>query len=311
MQPSTLGPQMHDSVRTSAALPGLDVGGSSARYRERMLLLCVWMAALCVMGFFLWIVFDIVSHGLAKISWSFLTEAPKSSGCKGGISTILVSTLLILGVTIAVALPIGLGVAVWLSEFARRSGHGGRAATTIRLSLDVLAGIPSIVFGLFGNAFFCVFLGLGFSILSGGLTLACMALPIIIRTTEAGLSQVPQDWRQGAAALGLTKAAALRYVLLPAAAPAIMAGLLLGVGRAVAETAALIFTSGYVDRMPESLNDSGRSLAVHIYDLSMNVTGGDQAAYASALVLIALLIVINTVAMMLANRFLHARIQHR
>jgi phosphate transport system permease protein len=309
MQRSTLELQMHDSVRTSAVVPGLGFKGAPTRYRERILALCVWLAAACVMGFFLWIVFDIVSHGLAKISWSFLSEAPKSSGRKGGISTILVSTVLILGVTVAVALPLGLGVAVWLSEFARRSGRRGRAAHTIRLSLDVLAGIPSIVFGLFGNAFFCVFLGLGFSILSGGLTLACMALPIIIRTTEAGLSQVPQDWRQGAAALGLTKAAALRYVLLPAAAPAIMAGLLLGIGRAAAETAALVFTSGYVDRMPESLNDSGRSLAVHIYDLSMNVTGGDQAAYASALVLIVLLIAINSLAMMLANRFLHARIQ--
>ena len=280
---------------------------ASSRSGERIFAAAVWVAAALVAGFFLWIVFDIVSHGFAKLSWAFLTEAPKSSGRKGGISTILVSTLLILAVTIAVAVPLGVGVAVWLSEFSRRSS---RTARTINLALDVLAGIPSIVFGLFGNAFFCVFLGLGFSIASGGLTLACMVLPILIRATESGLSSVPQDWRQGAAALGLTKAAALRHVLLPAAAPAITAGLLLGIGRAVAETAALVFTSGYVDRMPESLMDSGRSLAVHIYDLSMNVSGGDQAAYASALVLIALLIAINALAMMLSNRFLKSRIQH-
>ena len=281
--------------------------GNSSRLRERVFSAAVWIAAALVAGFFLWIVLDIVAHGFAKLSWAFLTEAPRSSGRKGGISTILVSTLLILAVTLAVAVPLGVGVAVWLSEFSRRSS---RAARTINLALDVLAGIPSIVFGLFGNAFFCVFLGLGFSIVSGGLTLACMVLPILIRATESGLSSVSHDWRQGAAALGLTKAAALRHVLLPAAAPAITAGLLLGIGRAVAETAALVFTSGYVDRMPESLSDSGRSLAVHIYDLSMNVSGGDQAAYASALVLIALLIGINALAMMLSNRFLQSRIQH-
>lgn len=278
------------------------------RVSEKLFAAVVWLAAIFVAGFFLWMLIDIVSHGVAKLSWSFLTDAPQSSGRKGGISTILVSTLLILAVTITVSVPIGIGVAVWLSEFSRRSS---RAARIINFSLDVLAGIPSIVFGLFGNAFFCVFLGLGFSILSGGLTLALMVLPILIRAAETGLSSVPHDWRQGAAALGLSRAAILWHVLLPAAAPAITAGLLLGIGRAVAETAALVFTSGYVDRMPESLMDSGRSLAVHIYDLSMNVTGGDQAAYASALVLIALLIAINTIALWLSNRFLKSRIHEK
>ncbi|MCC6206777.1 MAG: ABC transporter permease subunit, partial [Gammaproteobacteria bacterium] len=191
------------------------------------------------------------------------------------------------------------------AEYTRR---GGAAGQTVRLSLDVLAGVPSIVFGLFGNAFFSVFLGMGFSILSGGLTLACMILPIFIRTSEAGIAVVNDDWRHGAAALGMTRAAALWHILLPAAAPAITAGLLLGIGRATAETAALIFTSGYVDRMPESLADSGRALAVHIYDLSMNVTGGDGAAYASALVLVALIVTINTGALAVSDRWLTRRI---
>jgi phosphate transport system permease protein len=274
--------------------------------RDRVFTIFVWTTALLVAAFFLWMVFDIAAHGLAKISWAFLAEAPRSAGRQGGIATILVSTLLIVGVAVATALPIALAVAVWLVEFARRSG---RTARSIRLALDVMAGIPSIVFGLFGNAFFCVFLGMGFSILSGGLTLALMVLPMLIRATEAGLSDVPPAWRHGAAALGIGRAGALWQILLPAAAPAITAGLLLGIGRAMAETAALIFTSGYVDRMPESLGDSGRALAVHIYDLSMNVTGGDQAAYASALVLIALLVAINTIAVSLSRRFLHQRIQ--
>jgi phosphate transport system permease protein len=266
----------------------------------------VWMAAMMVSAFFLWMLLDIVVHGLTKISWHFLTEAPRSAGRQGGIASILVSTVLIVGVAIAVALPVAIAVAVWLVEFARRAG---RIARSIRLALDVMAGIPSIVFGLFGNAFFCVFLGLGFSILSGGLTLALMVLPMLIRAAEAGLSSVPVEWRYGGAALGMRKASVLWHVLLPAAAPSITAGLLLGIGRAMAETAALIFTSGYVDRMPASLTDSGRALAVHIYDLSMNVTGGDQAAYASALVLMALLTIINAIAVSVSRRFLYQRIQ--
>jgi len=134
-----------------------------------------------------------------------------------------------------------------------------------------------------------------------------MMLPLFIVTTESGLSAVTAEWRSGAAALGLSRAAALWHVLLPAAAPAITAGLMLSIGRALAETAALIFTSGYVDRMPESLSDSGRALSVHIYDLSMNVSGGDAAAYGSALVLIVLLLLINSSAVSLTERFLRAR----
>ena len=135
-----------------------------------------------------------------------------------------------------------------------------------------------------------------------------MILPILIRTSEAGLAAVNEDWRRAAAALGMSRASAVLHVLLPAAASAITAGLLLGIGRATAETAALIFTSGYVDRMPESLSDSGRALAVHIYDLSMNVTGGDASAYASAVVLIILIIVINSTAVALSDRWLTRRV---
>jgi phosphate transport system permease protein len=141
---------------------------------------------------------------------------------------------------------------------------------------------------------------MGFSILSGGLTLACMLLPILVSTAEAGLRAAPGAYRLSAAALGISRRAALFHVLLPVAAPALMAGLLLGIGRALAETAALLFTSGYVDRMPDSLLDSGRTLAMHIYDLSMNVPGGDASAYASALVLIIALLLINVAAIHLA-----------
>jgi phosphate transport system permease protein len=274
--------------------------------RDRALAGAIWTAALLVAGAFMWLLADLLWHGAGKLDWSFLSTAPRNSGRAGGIWPILVSTVLIVAVAIVVAAPLGLATAILLSEFTRR---GGTAERTIGLSLDVLAGVPSIVFGLFGNAFFSIWLGLGFSILSGGLTLACMALPILIRTAESGLRMVPDDWRHGAAALGLSRSTALWQILIPAAAPALVAGLMLGIGRAMAETAALVFTSGYVDRMPSSLFDSGRAISVHIYDLTMNVAGGDRSAYASALVLIALLILINGAAIWLADRPLQRRIK--
>jgi phosphate transport system permease protein len=279
-------------------------GSKTSRAGDIALGGAVWGAVLLIVAVFLWMLGDLVLQGTGRLSFSFLLDTPRDAGRSGGIWPILLSTLLILGVTMAVAMPLGLATAVFLSEFTR---SGGRSGQIIGLSLDVLAGVPSIVFGLFGYAFFCIWLGLGFSILFGGLTLACMVLPILIRTTESGLRMVPNDWRHGAAALGLSRSAALQHILLPAALPAIMAGLMLGIGRAAAETAALIFTSGYVDRVPSSLFDSGRALSVHIYDMAMNVAGGDGTAYASAIVLIALLVLVNGTAITIGDRLLARR----
>ena len=264
-----------------------------------------WSVAILMMGVFLWLLGTIIFQGMSGLSWEFLTTSPMNAGREGGIAPILVSTALILLVCMAVALPIGLGTALLLSEFTHQFERTGNL---VRRSLDVLAGVPSIVFGLFGNAFFCVTLGLGFSILSGGLTLACMVLPILIRSTEEGFRALPSDYRLSAAALGLSQTSTIVSLLIPAALPALLAGLILGLGRAIAETAALIFTSGYVDRMPASLWDSGRALSIHIYDLSMNVPGGDTNAYASALLLITLLLVINGSSMWVGHRWSSRRI---
>ena len=273
--------------------------------REWLASTLVWSTAALVTVTFCWLLWDILWHGLSHISWTFLTAPPRNAGREGGIGPIIVSTALILSVCLGVSLPIGVGTAVLLAEFTTDASLFGRL---IRRSLDVLSGVPSIVFGLFGNAFFCKTLGLGFSILSGGLTLACMVLPILIRSTEEGFRAVPASYRLSAAALGLSRTTTLFHLLLPAAVPGLLVGLVLGVGRAIAETAALIFTSGYVDRMPESLLDSGRTLSIHIFDLSMNVSGGDAHAYASALVLVALLLAINGTASWLAEHWLHRRI---
>lgn len=265
----------------------------------------IWAVVALVTGALLWLLTDIFWHGIGQISWDFLTTEPVNAGREGGIAPILVSTGLIVSVCMAVSIPFGVGTAVLLAEFTSNESWLGRS---VRLSLDALAGVPSIVFGLFGNAFFCKTLGLGFSILSGGLTLACMVLPILIRSTQEGFRAVPDDYRRSAAALGLSRTATLWELLLPAAMPGLGVGLLLGLGRAIAETAALIFTSGYVDRMPESLWDSGRALSVHIFDLAMNVSGGESHAYGSALVLVAVLVLINGTVSWLAERFRKSRI---
>ena len=259
----------------------------------------VWSVAIGVTGIFCWILGDVVGHGIRQVNWEFLTTAPQNAGREGGIAPILVSTLLILGVCLTVSVPLGVGTAILLAEFTSDENWFGRL---VRRSLDILAGVPSIVFGLFGNAFFAKTLGLGFSLLSGGLTLACMVLPILIRASEEGLRSVPNDYRIAAGALGISRTATLRKILLPAALPGLLVGLVLGIGRAIAETAALIFTSGYVDRMPSSLLDSGRSLSIHIFDLSMNVSGGDANAYGSAFVLVILLLIINFTAIWLGDR---------
>ncbi|SFL36274.1 phosphate ABC transporter membrane protein 2, PhoT family [Nitrosomonas aestuarii] len=268
------------------------------RIRDRLAQCLIYGAVLLVGAVFIWILADLARGGIAHLSWEFITESPRDAGRAGGVASILVSTLLILCVALLSAVPLAWSTAILLVECVPAASSFGK---TIRFSLHVLAGVPSIVFGLFGNAFFSIYMGLGFSILSGGLTLACMLLPILTSTAEAGLRAVPDTYRLSASALGMTRTATLIHLILPAAAPALAAGLLLGIGRALAETAALLFTSGYVERMPGSLLDSGRALALHIFDLSMNVPGGDIPAYASALVLVTLLLCINILAMKLAH----------
>ena len=272
----------------------------SKTIRETGATLMVWTTATLIAIPFLWLVGDLFWHGGHQLSWNFIVSVPQNAGREGGIEPILVSTGLIVGVCMVVAMPVGLGTALFLSEYTKNDQVSGRV---IRGSLDVLAGVPSIVFGLFGNAFFCQILGLGFSILSGGLTLACMVLPILIRTVEESFRAIAQDQRLSAAALGMSQRATIQHILLPAAIPGMLVGSILGLGRAMAETAALIFTSGYVDRMPTSLMDSGRALSIHIYDLAMNVAGGNTNAYATALVLVGLLLVINLSASWMAKKW--------
>ena len=246
------------------------------------------MYGLTLMAFamLLWPLFTVFSNGFQVLSWEFLLTSPADAGRNGGIAPILVSTLAIVLVSLAAALPLAFGVAVMLTEGFNPEGWSARI---LRCSLDILAGIPSVVFGLFGLSFFCRQLGLGYSILAGGLTRACMILPTLARSMAFSLESAALAHRSGGAALGLSRQSVLWHVLVPVALPGICAGIVLALTRALAETAVLLFTSGYADRMPESLFDSGRSISVHIYDLSTNVPGGTPNAYGSALALLLLL----------------------
>lgn len=226
----------------------------------------------------------VLARGLPHVDVDFLLTAPRRSGLEGGIAPILVSTAGVTGIALGAAIPVAIGIALLLTECAARDS---RMASAVRTCLAMLAAVPSIVFGLVGNVLFCEWLGFGFSILSGGLTLACMVLPIVAVVAEQALRGVPDSARQGGYALGMPRRRIVARILLPTAMPGIVAGVALGFGRAVAESAALIFTSGYVDRMPGTILDSGRTLAVHILDLAMNVPGGDARAYATATVLLA------------------------
>ncbi|EQC47440.1 phosphate ABC transporter, permease protein PstA [Bacteriovorax sp. Seq25_V] len=250
-----------------------------------------WLSGILVVMILFSILGDIVGVSFKYIDINYFLESSMSAGRKGGVYPIIVSTVVITALTVVFTVPLGLLVAIYLSKhFPKQSAFSGY----VRSMVHVLSGVPSIVFGLFGNALFCVYFGMGFSLFSGALTLSCMALPLFISSVEKGISSIPNSILQTTKSLGLSLYTTYRSILIPISIPSIIAGLVLSIGRALAETAALIFTSGYVDRLPESIWDSGRTLSVHIYDLAMNVPGGDIGAYKSSFVLILLILFINS-----------------
>jgi phosphate transport system permease protein len=232
-----------------------------------------------------------------NLTLSYLFEEPRLSGKVGGISTIILNTFLMLALTIAMAAPIGVAAAVYLIEYAKQ----GALVRLLRLGTETLAGIPSIIFGLFGFLFFVSILHLGFGLLSGCLTLTLMILPTIVRTSEEALKSVPSSLREGSLALGATKLQTILRVTIPAAAPGILTGLILGVGRAVGETAALIFTMGSDYKLAKGLFSSARVLSSHVYLLFAEGISFDRA-FSTATVLIAIVLVFNFAARRLIGR---------
>lgn len=232
-----------------------------------------------------------------NLELAFLLEAPKDSGKIGGISTIIANTFLMVLLTLLFSVPPGLFAAIYLVEYAR----AGRLVRLIRLGTETLAGIPSIIFGLFGMLVFVQGFGWGISLLSGSLTVTLMILPTIVRTAEESLKSVPRSLQEGSFALGATKVQTIFRVVLPAAFPAIASGVILAVGRALGETAALIYTMGSNYNLTEGLFDSTRTLAVHIYLIIAEGISSDRA-FASGTVLIFFILIINTSARLLINR---------
>ena len=201
----------------------------------------------------------------------------------------IINTVLMVILVLLFAVPIGVGAAIYLVEYAKK---GNKLVKIVRVTTETLQGIPSIVYGLFGYLFFAVFFGWGYTFLGGALTLAIMILPLIMRTTEEALLSVPDSFREGSFGLGAGKLRTIFKIILPSAIPGIVAGVILGIGRVVGETAALMFTAGTIAKVPGSLMDSGRTLAVHMYALLSEGLYMNQA-YASAVVLMVLVLLIN------------------
>ena len=210
----------------------------------------------------------------------------------------IVNTLIMTAVSLGIAVPLGVFAAIYLVEYAKR---GSRLVALIRITAETLSGIPSIIYGLFGLLFFVTALRMGFSILAGALTLSVMILPLILRTTEEALIAVPDLYREGAFGLGAGRLRTVFRVVLPSAAPGILAGVILSVGRIVGETAALIYTAGTVANFPKGLLSSGRTLSVHMYALASEGLYVDQA-YATAVVLLVVVFSINALSGFIAKR---------
>ena len=201
----------------------------------------------------------------------------------------IVNALMMVVLVLIFAVPVGVGAAIYLVEYAKK---GNKLVKIVRVTTETLQGIPSIVYGLFGYLFFAVFFGWGYTFLGGALTLAIMILPLIMRTTEEALLSVPDSFREGSFGLGAGKLRTIFKIILPSAVPGIVSGIILGIGRVVGETAALMFTAGTIAKVPGSLMDSGRTLAVHMYALLSEGLYMDQA-YASAVVLMVVVLLIN------------------
>jgi phosphate transport system permease protein len=238
----------------------------------------------------------ILINGLSGINWEFLSTLYKPGLGQEGIWPMIVSTLMLIGLTVVIATPIGILSAIYLSEYAKK----GVLLEVIRFATESLSGIPSIIYGLFGYAFFVVVCGLKLSILSGALTLSIMVLPIIIRTTEEALLAIPQSYREGSLALGAGKLTTILRVVLPSAIGGILTSVILSIGRMVGETAALIYTMGSSVNVPESLLNGGRTLSVHLYFLAKEGTDMGQS-FATAAVLLILVAFINFLAKSVAN----------
>ncbi len=257
------------------------------------------LQAYLTVGILLLIIGVIFIKGISYVNLEFLFYYPEDMGRHGGIFPSIVGTIFLVLLSLFFATPLGLGTAIFLTEYTKES----RLTRIIRFGVESLAGIPSIIYGLFGFIFFVIKMKMGWSLLSGALTLTIMILPTIIRTSEEAIKAVPKSLRMVSFSLGATKWETTTKVVLPSAAPGILTGIMLSVGRAIGETAAVIFTMGSSLRLPTSLFDSGRTMAVHFYILAREGISLEKA-YATALVLVLSILAINIAAYYIMNKLI-------
>lgn len=260
----------------------------------------VTVAAVLTVAVLLFLVAYIVVMGLPNLKpslfeWEFTSE-------NASLLPALINTVIMTVLSLVVAVPVGIFSAIYLVEYARR---GNKLVGVVRITAETLSGIPSIVYGLFGYLFFVISFGWGYSMVGGALTMAIMILPLIMRTTEEALMSVPDSFREGSFGLGAGKLRTVFRIILPSAMPGILSGIILGIGRIVGETAALMFTSGSVAKVAVDPMDSGRTLAVHMYNL-LNEGLAREAAYATAVVLLVLVVGINALSSFVARKFTKA-----
>lgn len=275
-----------------------------ARLRTERIIFCLLRAAACInVCALLGVCIFLLRNGLPAVSWEFLTEPPRRAMTEGGVWPCIVGTVFLALGALAVSFPLGVASAVYLHEYAGRS----RFAGIIRLGVKNLAGVPSIVFGLFGMSFFVITCNLGISLLSGILTLAVLTLPVIIGTAEEALRQVPSTYREASFALGATQSQTIAMVVLPAALPGMLTGAILGLARAAGETAAVMFTAVvfFTKKDVDSLFSPVMALSNHVYVLATSGTEIEKTMplqYGTALVLVTLVLGMNLAAIILRDR---------
>jgi len=295
-----------------ATLSRGSVGDRSSNLAQRHIVQRVafgllWLAGLTAVAALLAVVGYVVVGGIGSINLEFLLTSPRGGlAGEGGISTTIVTTIYLVLLTICIATPLGVGAGVYLVEYAGEMRGGGgilpRLVSLARFGVETLAGVPSIIFGLFGYVLFVSAMHFGFSLLSAGLAGACLILPVIIRTTEEALRAVPRGYREGSLALGTTQWQTVWGVVLPAALPGIITGIVLSVGRVVSETAVFYVTLGGSCRTPTSLLQGGRTMALHVFYLATETRAFDKAM-ATAVILVVSIVLINAIINYLTRRF--------
>lgn len=261
-----------------------------------IVMLLVMLSAILTFTVLIFLIAYILIHGVPYLKPSLFSLNYSSENAS--LMPALVNTVIMTFLSLLIAVPFGIFSAIFLVEYAKR---GNRFVEIIRLTTETLQGIPSIVYGLFGMLFFVSTCGWGFSILAGAFTLSIMVLPLIMRSTEEALKAVPDSYREGSFGLGAGKLRTVFRIVLPSAIPGILAGVILAIGRIVGETAALIYTAGTVADFPKGVMSSGRTLAVHMYNLASEGLYMDQA-YATAVILLVLVVGINTLSGVAAKR---------